>query len=297
MQGYCKKILLADNLSGATIAVLYAPTSYEPISVLAAIIGFAARLYCDFSGYTDIARGLAKLLGLELPENFFAPYFSSTFRAFWRNWHRTLTAWLRDYVYIPLGGNRVSYVRRSVNTLVVLLSIGVWHGAGYNYILLGLGSGLWLIIEERWLSVLGTRNFPGLPAIFLRVTGVVITFTVTVLFMVTLATPDLATTFAVYSKLSELFASPASDVVFLRPPIDLMFGGFAAALFFHGIQVVRDRYFAETGSAKFRDWLEASGHRWRRVSMLLALWLLGFLFLVLMGSYLPGGQDFIYFQF
>ena len=114
-----------------------------------AAVFFAVQLYCDFSGYTDIVRGSARLFGVELPINFRAPYFAHNVKEFWRRWHITLMDWLRDYVYFPLGGNRKGALRRDLNVMIVFLVSGLWHGAGLSFIVWGALNGLYQIAGER----------------------------------------------------------------------------------------------------------------------------------------------------
>lgn len=108
---------------------------------------FAIQLYCDFSGYTDIALGSAKILGINLTQNFKAPYFASSIKDFWGRWHISLSSWLRDYIYIPLGGNRVGKIRHAINIMITFLVSGLWHGASWNYILWGGIHGAYQVIE------------------------------------------------------------------------------------------------------------------------------------------------------
>ncbi len=135
--GYFKKLVLADSLSVYVNQVYNDLPSYKGFSLILATFFFAIQLYCDFSGYTDIALGSAKILGINLTQNFKAPYFASSIKDFWGRWHISLSSWLRDYIYIPLGGNRVGKVRHSLNILITFLVSGLWHGASWNYVLWG----------------------------------------------------------------------------------------------------------------------------------------------------------------
>ena len=135
--GAAKKVILADGI-GPTIDAIYG--SGLPLSSgqsLLAIYGFAAQIYLDFSGYTDMALGLAALIGVRLPRNFERPYLSGSVREFWRRWHMTLSRWLRDYVYIPLGGNRRGFVRMLAALFATMLLGGLWHGASWTFVLWG----------------------------------------------------------------------------------------------------------------------------------------------------------------
>ena len=117
--------------------------------MLLAIYGFAAQIYCDFSGYTDMAIGLALLLGFQLPQNFNRPYLALSLQDFWRRWHMTLSRWLRDYLYIPLGGNRGGVRRTYRNLMLTMLLGGLWHGAAWTFVIWGGIHGSALSVE-RW---------------------------------------------------------------------------------------------------------------------------------------------------
>jgi len=125
---------------------------------LLATLAFAFQIYCDFSGYTDIARGVSKLLAIELSQNFRFPYFSSNASEFWRRWHMSLSSWLRDYLYIPLGGNRASKRRTQFNLMVTMLLGGLWHGAAWNFVLWGFYQGLLLLAYQTVSNRSGVVN-------------------------------------------------------------------------------------------------------------------------------------------
>ena len=151
--GLAKKIILADNLG-----ILWAEISamnYGELSVLTAwmgIVAFAFQIYFDFSGYSDMAIGLGAVLGFRLPENFNYPYISVSVTEFWRRWHMTLSTWFREYVYIPLGGNRKGLAVQLVNILVVWVLTGIWHRADWTFLLWGLWFALFLILEKLFLK-------------------------------------------------------------------------------------------------------------------------------------------------
>lgn len=135
--GYFKKIVVADTL-GAYVDKIYGDLHFFSGGArFFVIFFFAIQIYCDFSGYSDIARGTSKLFGIELMENFKSPYFSTTIKEFWRRWHISLSSWFKDYVYIPLGGNRVSRLRNSLNLLITFLLSGLWHGAALTFVAWG----------------------------------------------------------------------------------------------------------------------------------------------------------------
>ncbi|MCI9344210.1 MAG: MBOAT family protein [Lachnospiraceae bacterium] len=145
--GYFKKLVVAGLLAPTVDKIYDNPESYVGLVYIIATFMFALQIYCDFSGYTDIAIGCAKLFGMELSENFKTPYFSRSIKEFWSRWHISLSTWFRDYLYIPLGGNRVGKIRHCFNLMLTFLVSGLWHGAGINYILWGGIHGFYQIIE------------------------------------------------------------------------------------------------------------------------------------------------------
>lgn len=160
MAGVAKKVLIADPMGLIVAPVFREPQTYDGVSLLLAGVCFSIQVYCDFSGYTDIARGVARLLGYEIPENFIAPYFARSAQELWQRWHITLATWLRDYIYIPLGGNRRGRLRTYVNLLITFTLGGLWHGADYTYVAWGAFWGL-LLALERWLQTdLGLKLTP-----------------------------------------------------------------------------------------------------------------------------------------
>tara|TARA_R110002110_G_scaffold260260_4_gene476039 strand:+ start:22096 stop:23574 length:1479 start_codon:yes stop_codon:yes gene_type:complete len=159
--GLSKKVLIADPLGTFGGPVFAAADAGAPISFLAAWAGalsFTFQLYFDFSGYSDMAIGLARMFGIRLPLNFASPYKATSIIEFWRTWHMTLSRFLRDYLYFPLGGNRRGPTRRHVNLLITMLLGGIWHGAGWGFILWGGLHGLFLIINHGWRKLRGGRS-------------------------------------------------------------------------------------------------------------------------------------------
>ena len=145
LSGYFRKIVIAD-FCGVFADRVYAASAPDGSAVLVGTLLFAVQIYCDFAGYSEIARGSAKLLGIRLMQNFDRPYLAPDIRAFWRRWHISLTDWLTDYVYIPLGGSRNGMIRQISATLAVFLISGLWHGADSTFVLWGLGHGLLIIL-------------------------------------------------------------------------------------------------------------------------------------------------------
>jgi len=146
--GFFKKMVIADNLAIFVNEIYASPDNYAGLSLLVATYFFAFQIYCDFSGYADIALGSAKVLGYELRENFNQPYFAKSIQEFWRRWHMSLSAWFRDYLYIPLGGNRVAPGRWRNNVLLVFAITGLWHGANWTFVVWGLLHGFYIIIGK-----------------------------------------------------------------------------------------------------------------------------------------------------
>ncbi|MEQ8764498.1 MAG: MBOAT family protein [Planctomycetota bacterium] len=154
LKGLFKKVVIADFLGAMVVdPVFAAPGDYGAADTWLSIYCYALQLYGDFSGYTDIARGSARLLGFELPENFVAPYASRNLQDFWQRWHITLSTWLRDYLYIPLGGSRLGPVRTYVNLAMVAVVAGLWHGARWSLVTWGAMHGIGLAatrLFQRW---------------------------------------------------------------------------------------------------------------------------------------------------
>lgn len=153
--GLFKKVVFADSVAVYATQIFDAAASGEPLTLIEAwvgALGYSLQLYFDFSGYCDMAIGIAKMFSIQLPINFNSPYKSINIIDFWRRWHITLSNYLRDYLYIPLGGNRRGEIRRNLNLLVTMLLGGLWHGAGWTFILWGGLHGLYLVINHQWRS-------------------------------------------------------------------------------------------------------------------------------------------------
>ncbi len=146
MWGMFKKVVIADRLAEITGPIFNAPHSFTPMALLIATSLFSFQIYCDFSGYSDIALGSARVMGFRLMQNFNMPYHSRSLPEFWRRWHISLTSWFRDYLYLPLGGNRVSTPRWCFNLFFVFLISGVWHGANITFVIWGALHGTYIII-------------------------------------------------------------------------------------------------------------------------------------------------------
>jgi D-alanyl-lipoteichoic acid acyltransferase DltB (MBOAT superfamily) len=176
--GLGKKVLIADGLAGDVGGVFdgaargYAPTLLEAWS---GVMAYTLQLYFDFSGYTDMALGLSLLFGIRMPMNFYSPYKAHNIIDFWRRWHMTLSRFLRDYLYIPLGGNRRGKTRRYVNLMITMLLGGLWHGAGWTFVIWGGLHGIYLVVNHAWQS---GREWLGLtqPIFAGRILSLLLTF-------------------------------------------------------------------------------------------------------------------------
>jgi alginate O-acetyltransferase complex protein AlgI len=158
-----KKVFFADNIAPFVNEVFKNPIGHESFTIILATIGFGVQIYADFSGYTDIAIGAALILGFKLPLNFNKPYFATSPSDFWRRWYISLSSWLRDYLYIPLGGNKKSKNRTYFNLMTVMFLGGLWHGASWNFVIWGMLHGVYLavhkLISDRFPSITNNPFF------------------------------------------------------------------------------------------------------------------------------------------
>ena len=177
--GYFMKLVIADRIA-ILVDTVYAPNAaYDGKYVLLASVLFAVQIYCDFAGYSTIAMGAAKVMGFELMENFNCPYFATTVSEFWRRWHISLSSWFRDYLYIPLGGNRKGTTRKYINTMIVFIVSGLWHGAQWSYVVWGGLNGLYQVVGGFMapLKRMFAEKLPRLEkSIFMKVARIVVTF-------------------------------------------------------------------------------------------------------------------------
>ena len=148
LRGLLKKAALADRLALIVDPIFHRPADFSSATLWLAAIGYAVQAYCDFSGYTDMALGAAHVLGFKLPQNFNRPYLSASIGEFWRRWHITLSSWVRDYVYIPLGGSRATRWKTYRNLIVTMAVVGLWHGAGWTFLAFGVYHGVLLSLER-----------------------------------------------------------------------------------------------------------------------------------------------------
>jgi alginate O-acetyltransferase complex protein AlgI len=171
MWGLFKKAVVADRVSGYANPIFDHPASYHNLQILAGVLAFTIQIYCDFSGYTDMALGAARCMGFKLMTNFSRPYFATNIQQFWTRWHISLTTWFRDYVYVSLGGNRVGKWRRYFNIFIVFLLSGFWHGANWTFLIWGCFHAALFFL---YLSVAGiVKRYSGW---FMRMAGWLTTF-------------------------------------------------------------------------------------------------------------------------
>jgi len=145
--GFFKKVVIADNLSIFVNSIYNKPYEADSISLIIATILFSFQIFSDFSGYSDIAIGVAKLFGIDLMQNFDIPYSAESFQEFWKKWHISLSRWFRDYVYIPLGGSKKGLKKHIINLIITIIVSGIWHGANWTFFVWGLLHGIYLITE------------------------------------------------------------------------------------------------------------------------------------------------------
>ena len=217
MAGLAKKVVISSFLSKHIVDPVFAvPHQHSALEVLFAIYGYAVQIYADFSGYTDIAIGVALLLGFRFPENFNAPYTAESLQDFWRRWHITLSLWLRDYVYIPLGGNRDGRWRTARNIFLTMLLGGLWHGASWTFVVWGAYHGVGQIIGRRRRASRIARGLPPEPVGRARVAWArFVTFQVVCLGWLFFRSDTVATAFAMLSRLVDGWGLPSPTVTLL----------------------------------------------------------------------------------
>lgn len=199
--GYVKKMVFADSLAQVADPIWNQLASADPWAVLLAVYAFAFQIYFDFSGYTDIAIGVAMLFGFQFPKNFNYPYLATSFQEFWRRWHMTLSRWLRDYLYVALGGNRRGPGLTYVNLMLTMLLGGLWHGASWNFVIWGALHGSYLVGERLLLNRIPGWQSEWLPMRLLRW---FVTFNLVCFAWIFFRADDFASSLLVLSKLGAL---------------------------------------------------------------------------------------------
>jgi alginate O-acetyltransferase complex protein AlgI len=211
-KGLIKKIIISDFIAVNFIdRVFDAPSVYSGFENLMAVYGYGLQIYCDFSGYTDIAIGIGLILGFRLPINFNSPYKADSIADFWKRWHISLSRWLKDYLYIPLGGNRKGKIRTYINLIITMLLGGLWHGADLRYIIWGFLHGAGLAVNKLWKSIFGERikhNIIG------RALAVFVTFQFVSFCWIFFRSPDMESIKIMLKQIIENF-SPGSYITVL----------------------------------------------------------------------------------
>ncbi len=207
--GMFKKVVIADRLAVVTDMVFDDPYHHGGMATLIAAVLFSFQIFCDFSGYSDIAIGAARVMGFRLMKNFDRPYSSRTIGEFWRRWHISLSTWFRDYLYIPLGGNRVKPARRQFNLFFVFLVSGLWHGADWKFIIWGALHGVYLVIgnltEHRRLQIRNAIGLTRIPAAD-RLVQQLITFILVMVAWIFFRAPDTNHAMYMIKKLPSAFS-------------------------------------------------------------------------------------------
>lgn len=271
--GACKKILIADNVGSLVDPVFTNPREYGSVSLLLAALGFTCQVYSDFSGYSDVARGCALLFGFNIPRNFSAPFFSKNIHELWRRWHITLGTWLKDYIYIPLGGSRVSEFRTNLNQTITFALGGLWHGANWTFLIWGLLHGAYLFTERLFER----RGWRILPSSGKAVTGIRILWTFSLFVLAAVFFRAFHLSDALYFIEHWFVSFEPEKKTFLS--FSLILPYFIGGFLFH----------AAEAPTKYPLWF----HR-NRGKLLLAFLFIGVL---IFGNYAGKGQDFIYFAF
>jgi D-alanyl-lipoteichoic acid acyltransferase DltB (MBOAT superfamily) len=283
--GFVKKVVVADRIAPVADHIYATPGLMEWSTLVLGGLLFGIQIYCDFSGYSDIAIGAARVLGIHLMQNFRTPYLSASIAEFWTRWHISLSAWFRDYIYIPLGGNRVSGHHRYFNLLVVFFISGLWHGAGWTFVLFGVLHGVYVVMAiatrswwQRINAAIGLERLPRLHHL-LRVAG---TFALVTFSWFVFRAQDIADTFTIVERVASFAEGPvgiASLFAVFKPGI------LAVTLLLGFLFLAFDHH------------VEAIVHGNRRLSRPMGLLFHAALLvlLVLFGDY--GEVAFMYFQF
>lgn len=214
--GIFKKVVIADRLSEVVNLVYGTPKEYQGLPLIIATVFFALQIFCDFSGYSDIAIGAAKVMGFNLMQNFNQPYYARSLAEFWRRWHISLSTWFRDYLYIPLGGNRVTQWRRYGNVFAVFLVSGLWHGASWTYVFWGAFHGGCAIVSissvglrDRIRRTIGLHKIPALQSTI----QIIITFSLVCVGWVFFRAKDISDAFYIISHLTNGLLSQSRDMI------------------------------------------------------------------------------------
>ncbi|MDF3818314.1 MBOAT family protein [Leptospira sp. 96542] len=277
--GLFKKVVIAENIAPIIAPIFMDPGKYDSFSLFFSALSFAVQVYCDFSGYTDMARGSANLLGYEIPENFKGPFLSQSFRELWSKWHVTLSSWLRDYLYIPLGGSKGSVFRSNLNMFITMCLGGLWHGANWAFVAWGAYLGAFLWVERSIYLYRGKKKLlpDTMPLVgFVRAVVIFVIFAFSGVFFRAAARGDESMNVAY-----EIF----KGVLTFRNTGDTLSRVDELPLF-----IVLGILF---------NWFQHSDFVYTKLKPIqnILLPILAVAMLLLLGIFGDGGQDFIYFQF
>ncbi|MBE6616045.1 MAG: MBOAT family protein [Ruminococcaceae bacterium] len=294
LAGFFKKIVVADLLATYVNAVYNSPETSTGLGIVVASAMFAVQIYCDFSGYTDIAIGCARMMGIHLMQNFNRPYSAKTIKEFWSRWHISLSTWFRDYLYIPLGGNRCAPARRWLNVMIVFLVSGLWHGAAWTFVIWGFLHGAYQVIggltlkkrQELCEKMHINRESVGFRIYQQAITCVLVTFAW--IFFRANSTGDLIT------LLSHLFTSWSTPVGTVFADMGMNWTGALTSILSVACMVFLDRLVVHEEQPQANG-TYASDRAVYRGRALVMLWIVLVAWMVLLAG--NGASSFIYFQF
>lgn len=286
--GFFKKIVIADNVSLIVDSVYSNAAGSQGLPSLIGTLLFGVQIYCDFSAYSDIAIGTSSILGFKLMKNFNRPYHAHSLTDFWRRWHISLSTWFKDYVYIPLGGNRCSRGRQSFNLFAVFLISGLWHGASWNFVIWGGIHGV-LMVAENLTRNLRKRLFHTVPSTVVKGAGLVYTFSIVHLAWIFFRASDLKEALFI---LKGIFSHPESYFTFqgLQESFMLLNAHYSSLVIILLSLIVMEGVHLLQKGASMKQWLGK-----RRQPVRLALYSVLLTWIFVWGEY--GVEEFIYFQF
>ena len=237
LYGYFMKVVIADRLAFFTTRLLNEPARFGALWLFFGMLMYALQIYCDFAGYSAVAVGISKLFGVELIENFHAPYLSRSIGEFWRKWHISLSMWLRDYIYIPLGGSRKGTVRRYINTMVVFVICGIWHGADASFLAWGIIHGLYMIISGLILNPKKKKAEKKVDSPIVIIAEILVTFLAVAFAWIFFGAPNLSAALCYIGRMLSLnpgvdsFAAQMTDIGASRRDIIIPVYGVIVLLF------------------------------------------------------------------
>ncbi len=277
--GFFKKVAVADSLAPFVEQCFDMPATFSSLHLLIGVVFYSFQIYCDFSGYSDIAIGLARIMGFDFPDNFRTPYFSKNFSEFWTRWHITLSSWLRDYLYIPLGGNRHGTAKTLRNLMITMLLGGLWHGASWVFVFWGFLHGLYLIVQRIIGPHFGRLlNYIKIPTMVQAGINIAVVYFLTCFAWIFFRSPDFSTATQVISGIAS----------FENFNFESIINKFWVA---KGVALISMLLLVEIADIRVNfSRLLIRNPLFRVVSFATLLWLIAF-----MGTF--GANAFIYFQF